>query len=131
MMKINYPTYLVNVLLVFLLCLPLLLTAQQNGNRQGKRGDGNGPRQKATLKGKVIDELSGEVLEYATITLFSQRDSSMVTGGITDEKGNFLIESRPGRFFAKIEFLAYQTKTIEQIKLGRENLHVDLSLIHI
>lgn len=127
MMKINYPTYLVTTIIILLLGMPLLLTAQQNGNRQGKRGDG--PRQKATLKGQVIDELSGQALEYATITLFAQRDSSMVTGGITDEKGNFLIESRPGRFFAKIEFLAYQTKTIEQIKLGKENLHVDLGTL--
>jgi len=126
-MQINYPTYLVNHIIVFLLCMPLLLTAQQ-GNRGGGNGQG-GAKQKATLKGQVIDEFSGQALEYATITLFAQKDSSMVTGGITDEQGNFLIESRPGRFFAKIEFLAYQTKTIEQIQLGKENLNVDLGTL--
>ena len=35
--------------------------------------------------GTVVDE-AGNMLEYATITILTVKDSSLVTGGITNEK---------------------------------------------
>ena len=101
------------------------LYAQRGGQGQG------GERIKPILKGKIMDDISNEPLEYATITLFAQKDSSMVTGSITDEKGVFKIETRPGRFFAKIEFLAFQTQTIENIQLGKANPVMDLGTLSL
>ncbi len=116
-----------SIIVCFIICflanLPFV-SAQNNRKWQGKRG--NGPPPKATLKGKVLDGDSGQPLDYATVTLFSRRDSSMITGGITNAKGLFMIETRPGRFFAKIEFLSFQTKVIENIALSKEQLEVDL-----
>lgn len=126
-MKENYQ--IVISLLLLLTCLGTSLAAQQKG--QGNRGGGERAKVKATLKGQIVDDLGGEPLEYATITLFAQRDSSMVTGGITDDKGVFLIETRPGRYFAQIEFLGYQLKNIPDIRLGKENLHQDLGKINM
>jgi len=56
-------------------------------------------RPKGTVAGKVIDGAAGTPLDYATISIFSKKDSSLVTGGITDEAGKFSIETPFGRFF--------------------------------
>lgn len=93
----------------------------------GKRG----PRPKATLTGMVVDSETQTPLEFATITLFSQRDSSVAGGIITDASGNFLLETKAGRYFAKIEFIGYQSFSIEDIKLGRDNLTADLGTIQL
>lgn len=101
------------------------LFAQEN---QGRPGPG-GERPKKIIKGNIVDADSQAPLEYATITLFSHKDSSMVTGGISDATGNFLIETRPGRFFGKIEFLGYQSQVVPMIALGRDKPMADLGRI--
>lgn len=111
-----------------LLLLPYGLDAQGRGQWKGKPG-GGGPKAKIPVKGKIVDGNSKQGLEFATITLFSMKDSSVVTGGITDEKGQFLLESRPGRFFAKIEFISYRSKIIPDIRIPRESLDKNLGTI--
>ena len=44
------------------------------------------------VKGKVVEDGTAIPLEYATIT-FKTSDNTIVTGGITDEKGNFNIKT--------------------------------------
>lgn len=107
------------------------LSAQERSNRNGQRPGGKGEMPKRIVKGKVLDANSERPLEYATITLFSLRDSSLVTGGITDVAGNFQLETRPGRFFGKIEFLGYQAFVTTVIKLGKENNMADLGTVSL
>ena len=114
------------ILIVFLINLPTTY-AQRGGDRQGKRGQGERPT--VLIKGKVLDGESGQPLDYATITLFSKKDSSMITGGITDEKGKFEIETKLGKYFAKIEFLSFQTRTIENIPFEADQVVADLGNI--
>ena len=111
---------------VFLINIPISF-AQHNPSRQGKRGPTERP--KAIIKGKVVSESEGQPLDYATITIFSKKDNSLVTGAITDKKGKFYIETKPGNYFATIEFLSFQAKTIEKIPLGKEQLVADLGTI--
>ena len=115
--------------LIFILCNTFALLAQAPGGGRGGRGDG--PPPKATLTGKIIDSETGEPLEFATITLFSRRDSSIVSGGISDENGRFKIETRPRRCFAKVEFIGYQAKIIERLPINREQLEGDLGEIQM
>lgn len=86
---------------------------------------------KATIKGKIVDADTNAPLEFSTITLFSQKDSSVVTGSITDMSGNFLIETQPGNYYAKAEYIAYQSTMIETIVLKKGNLHIDLGEIKL
>jgi len=88
-----------------------------------------------TLKGKILDSLSKQPLEYCTVIVYSLRDSTLITGGITDAEGNFSITiPRPGRFKVKISFLGYATRTISPVQyLPREQSTplVDLGLIYL
>lgn len=108
-----------------------VLGAQTNGNRQGKRGNGKGQRPMLKVFGKIVDTDTEAPLEFATVTLFSLRDSAMVAGSISNEKGAFVIETRPGRFFAKVEFISYESLVVNDIKLGRENREADLGTIKL
>jgi outer membrane receptor protein involved in Fe transport len=109
------------VLIVLLLSLHFSLGAQ---NR-------NAPVQNAIIKGQIIDGDSSNPLDYATITLFSSSDSSMVTGTVTDESGTFTIEAQPGTYYAVIDFISYQTKTINDITLSPSNRMADLGVIQM
>ncbi len=98
-----------------------VLTAygQQRGNWQGQRGQGQVPQ--ISIKGVVTDQESNMPLEFATVSIFSLRDSSLVTGGLTDETGAFSIDTRPGRFYGLIEYISYEAKVID-IPFDREAL---------
>lgn len=113
--------------LCFIISLPTAFAQRGNGEGRGKRGQGERPT--VLIKGKVVDGSEGQPLDYATVTIFSKKDSSMVTGGITDEKGKFEIETKKGRFFAKVEFLSFQTRTIENIPFGEDQIVADLGTI--
>jgi len=114
-----------NLLITFLFLLFALTSHSQRPG--GKRG----PRPKATLTGTIVDSQTQTPLEFATITLFSRRDSSVAGGIISDANGKFILETRGGRYFAKIEFIGYQPYSIEEIRLGRNNLNADLGIIQL
>lgn len=69
--------------------------------------------------GKVIDSETGTNLEYANVVVFKVKDSSMVSGSITDNRGNFRIDKLPfGNFYLKIQFIGYAPQVITGIKLN-------------
>ncbi len=75
------------------------------------------PSMSFTIKGKILDETTGSPLEFATVALKKMRDSSLVSGTITNATGGFSIESLPpGGFFAEIAFIGYE-KHIEKVML--------------
>jgi len=114
-------------ILITLFCLLIIIPAAFTQNRGGRPGGGERPS--ATIKGKIIDGDSGDPLDYATITIFSKKDSSLVTGGITDEKGLFKIETKMGKYFAQVEFLSFKTRTVSDVPLGKGQFVADLGTI--
>jgi len=126
--------YIINLLLIFTLTINANAQPYGSGNR-GERGGANN-RPDVAFTGTVKDEVSKEVLEFATVAFFSKRDSSIVGGGITDSKGEFNIKSKPGKLYAIVEYIGYNKKVIdpieidfEQIKAG--NLKIDLGSIFL
>ena len=88
-------------------------------------------RPKGMVTGKIIDEATGTPLDYATVSIFSQKDSSLVTGGITDEAGKFSIETPFGKYYAKIEFIGFGNKIIEDIQVNPQTTPVRLEEIKL
>lgn len=84
------------------------------------------PRQappKITIIGKVIDKSSSQPLEYATIVFQSTRRPEVVTGGITDSKGEFSIEINAGSYDVRVEFISFKT-----IEFKNQNLQKNTNL---
>lgn len=87
---------------------------------------GQSNRRKANLhvQGSIVDALTQESLQYATISVFSQQDSSLLTGGITDESGAFNIEVPNKNIYLNVGYLGYLTLKIEALTFqdGRASL---------
>lgn len=69
------------------------------------------------ISGKVIDQETKEPLEYATIAFFSKQQNKIVTGGITDAKGNFNIPVPAGVYDVRIEYISFKTITLADRRL--------------
>ncbi len=63
--------------------------------------------QKGTLVGSVQDGESGTALDFAAVSIYSQTDTSLVTGGITELDGTFKIDVDPGNYLLKVEYISY------------------------
>src|SRR5680860_1682648 len=70
-----------------------------------------------TLTGKVLDSETNEALEYATLVLQSVDNPEKVTGGITDVDGKFNVETAPGNYNVRVEFISYKPYVLEQQNL--------------
>ncbi|MFN4198228.1 MAG: outer membrane beta-barrel protein [Flavobacterium sp.] len=63
------------------------------------------------ISGKVIDKNSGDPLSYVTIVVKNSND--IITGGITDDKGDFLIKGLAfHNFEVEVQFMGYKTQKI-------------------
>ncbi|MBK9099815.1 MAG: TonB-dependent receptor [bacterium] len=95
-----------------------------------QRGQGNFSG--GSIYGKVFDSLTKHTIEYANIVIFSLRDSSMVTGGVTNNEGAFNIPlEKPGRFKVEIRFIGYDTEIIETVvNPSTPNVNLGDVLIH-
>ncbi len=82
------------------------------------------PEQKeVTITGNVIDKDSNQPLEYATIVFFSKRQNKIITGGITDDKGNFNIKVPSGTYDILIEYISFKTQNISNKQISKsENI---------
>ena len=98
-----------------------------------------------TITGIIIDSNTKEPLEYATVVLKDVK-TKQLSGGITDENGNFNVKANPGTYDISFEFISFKTVTISNkyidksldfgtIKLSEDSNTLDevviLSLIHI
>ena len=83
------------------------------------------------VTGTVIDKETKQPLEYATIAFFSKHQNKIVTGGITDSKGNFSIPVITGVYDITIEYISFKTITIpnknilKNENLGRFSLEIN------
>ena len=113
--------------LFFVLILASVLVFGQRPQGSGQRpGD---PPPTGTISGTLTDESGSQMLEFATIALYNAQDSSLVGGGISDAKGKFSFQSRPGKYYLKMNFVGYGEAIISDISVSRDNMQVDVGKV--
>lgn len=118
-----------SLLLVFLLVVSVI-SAQPpwGGNGSGKKG----PTIKGRIAGTVIDSISGQPVEFATLVLIKSADGKQQDGGITESDGSFkIIEVENGKYDLNISFLGYEPKVLEGLETTLEKPDLDLGTIYI
>ena len=69
---------------------------------------------KIKITGIVIEKVSKQALEYATLTFVNNRNPKVIFGGITNAKGEFDIEINTGSYDVKIEFISFKVTELKQ-----------------
>ncbi|MDR0364060.1 MAG: TonB-dependent receptor [Bacteroidales bacterium] len=84
------------------------------------------------ISGQIIDANTKEPMEYATVAVYKEADSSLVTGSITTTNGNFRITDIPvGNMYLKIDFLGYKTLIKRGVSITFDAPEVKLKKIAI
>jgi outer membrane receptor protein involved in Fe transport len=74
------------------------------------------------IKGEIIEESTGQALEYANIAIYNKSDSSLVTGGITNENGQFEIKGmQMGEYYLEAQFIGFVKSKVDDIVLAKDN----------
>ena len=81
-------------------------------------------------KGTIIDEL-GQPVAYANIALLSPQDSTLITGGVSNESGLFVIPCEQHPVLARISYVGYKTiyKQCNITELGTIRMQPDISML--
>ncbi len=80
-----------------------------------------------TISGKVIDQESGDPLEFVSVAIYNEEDESLVTGTITGSEGEFTIKGvGQGEYYIEVTFIGYnkQVKKGIDIQAGRTEVEV-------
>ena len=114
-----------HLLTLFLVLLITTFSFAQFGG-----GRGSAPSIVGKISGKVIDQSSGDPVEFATVVLQLADFAKDVDGVISDEKGKFaLTEIKPGTYNVVISFIGYQDKTIKDVTTTKKKPDIDLGEI--
>jgi outer membrane receptor protein involved in Fe transport len=114
---------------ILFLALSVVAFAQQPG---GGRPDMSGMPPEGIITGQVMEKQLNEPMEYTSVVLFSKRDSSIVTGTVTDVAGKFKLEKVPyGKFYVVANFIGYNKTTLSEIMVTPKAKTVDLGIIYL
>jgi len=81
------------------------------------------------ITGKIVDAQSREGLEFATVQLFDARDSTAVSGKLSNKQGEFSLKAGRGEYYLAISFLGYEKRLISDIDLKRGDRSKDLGTL--
>jgi outer membrane receptor protein involved in Fe transport len=113
-------------ILFLFLTLSLAIFAQNNDQM------GKGALVSGSISGFVFDLATKKPVEYCNVVLHKTRDSSVVTGSVTDNSGAFKIENIPaGRYYMAISFIGYDTKRIDSVFISPKNPNRNIGKVYI
>ncbi len=84
------------------------------------------------IKGVIVDEETDQPMEYANVAVYDQQDSILISGGITDEQGEFEITGMTyGEYYLEANFIGFVKKEITDIELDKNNPLFDSGKIEL
>ncbi|MDD5507147.1 MAG: carboxypeptidase regulatory-like domain-containing protein [Bacteroidales bacterium] len=95
-----------------------------------RMGDGSPVTYTGTIAGAVTEEIEKVPMEFVNLVLFREKDSTMVTGTVTNLEGKFWLTEVPyGKFYLVVNFIGYDKKIIPDILITPKENAVDLGNI--
>ncbi|MDH5398473.1 MAG: TonB-dependent receptor family protein [Cyclobacteriaceae bacterium] len=74
----------------------------------------------SSLSGKLMDMTTDQPIEYASMALYMEKDSSLVNGTVSNNDGTFTISNlKAGAYYLTAQFLGYDLQTIQGIHLNK------------
>ena len=84
------------------------------------------------ITGKVSDATTHQAIEYATITVADKQSKKVVSGAITDTKGDFEVTGLPaGIYRITIEFLGYKKNLFDSVWLRSNKSVASLNTVFL
>lgn len=103
----------VQLLLLFFLS-PLYIWSQNPANHQG-----NGKGITGAISGILVDSLTSQPVEFASVGVWDIQNANIINGGLSDEHGYFRITDIPtGDYELQISFIGYEQKTVTEVELS-------------
>ena len=83
----------------------------------------------ASISGQLIDSTDGAPLGFASVSLYAEEDSALISGTISQHDGLFTIPNlSPGSYYLKAQFMGYDAQTISSVTL-QKNQNLELEAI--
>lgn len=118
--KINF--WLVTFFLLLNLDFALYSQSQRGGQLQGEPI--------GTIRGRIVDDETGQPMEFVSVQLYRSRDSSLVNGALSNSQGFFEITKVPfGRYYLQIKLIGYKSKAFDSIFVLPRNPDVNVGTI--
>jgi outer membrane receptor protein involved in Fe transport len=77
-----------------------------------------------TITGRVVDQSSGQPIEFATVLISDATTSNGIGGTTTDLAGKFSLETTAAKVFLDVSFIGFETRRVEEVAFvnGEANL---------
>ncbi len=119
-----------HIFFIFLILQTSFLLSQERHTHSGNLKAGmpiNG-----TIKGTVTDINTKKPVIFANAVLYSKKDSSLVSGVISNEKSFFeLTNVKYGRYFLEVDFIGYYKKTIDNIIINPKSRNINVGEVFL
>jgi outer membrane receptor protein involved in Fe transport len=106
------------IIILFFVCSSTIVYAQPYNNPKGR------------ISGKVIDAVTKQPVDYATVSISKAGAASPFDGVSTDPKGNFtLMNVNPGDYVVSVDFMGYKKKIIDKLSINSATPNISLGTI--
>ena len=84
------------------------------------------------ITGRVVEDNTELSIPYVSVSVNNKSDYSLVTGTITNDSGEFIIENiSNGDYYITFSFLGYKDYTIDSIDFNEQSMLIDLGKINL
>ncbi len=77
-----------------------------------------------TISGKVIEEVGGKPIEFATVLIANPTDQKPIVGTTTLEDGSFVLETNATDFYIEVSFIGFTTNRIDDFQIRDASIDV-------
>lgn len=116
--------------IVLFLLFILLFQAPKNVFA-GSNASGDLPKD-AKISGIIKDGSNNETIPYASVAIYSSKDSTLMTGTLSKDDGSFIVDKLPyGKFYAVITFVGYKKHIVNNIMLSSAQKTAVLGVVKV